>query len=223
MRNFEDLNEQEILALTDTDVDRYVRLRMAEEGIRILKAPIEPKYTKLPSPTVPAYHINGLTYPLTHKDAAERLSAAIKKDAAHFTYTDYDYRASDIKYLNPMGSTEGMGSVDERKYYTQSQAAELQEIARKNKELEDTYKKELLEYRINQEKVTEIRKEVENKVEGVRSKYRNFENLLEHFREYLNLAEGSEEIAWKFLRKAYAVGEEAANYIQEKLTTTTEK
>jgi hypothetical protein len=214
MQKIEDLNEQEILALTDEQIEKFVKLRMAEEGIKIIQVPVEPKYTKLPAPAVPAHSINGVSYPVTDKGAADRISAAIKKEAAYFTYTDYDYRASDIKYLNG-GSFEGIGSIDTRMYYTKSQGAELKEVARKNKELEDAYNAELREYTDNREQATEIRKEIEGIVENVRSKYRMFDRLLASFKEYLTLADGNSEIAWKFLHKAYSVSPEAAQYIEE--------
>src|SRR3990167_4643170 len=55
------------------------------------------------------------------------------------------------------------------------------------------------------------------KVNNVRAKYAGYATMLARYNEYLILADGAEETAWTFLKKAFPIDEETEKWVRAKL------
>jgi hypothetical protein len=217
VKNLNELSDQEILELSDPQIEKIIQYKMAEEGIKLFKKPIEPEYEEEKEKDLVFWKIDGLSFLFANQeDAVTIAEQLLLKQKNMFTDT---WDSSTPKSLET--DRDYSGNVRERfhisnvMYYSQERHAEATITVKQNKKAKETYDKLLKEYEEAYEASQYIRDEVWNKVFEIRDKYTNFDRLKNLFSQYLELAEKNEEIAWNFLKKAEIVDEEAENFIKE--------
>jgi hypothetical protein len=215
MKQITELTEQEILTLTDEQLDLMVKYKMAEEGIKILEPPTEPVYLPIPQNDDSAFEIVGTNFYTKNRDVAEIISEAIASRTSELLkegYTNYNY--SD-KYLKPLEDyeTDQLGTIKQKPFYRKDTLLNIAPTKDKNKEIKEEYDQKVSEYNSAQDAADYIRVGIYSRYREVIKKYDDLETLQRTYNNYLQLAEGNKDIALNFLKKAYSVSEEAEYYV----------
>lgn len=207
-----ELSDEEVLKLTDEDLSRMIRLKMAAEGIKMLKKPQEPKLHEIPPKDMTLYSVNDTGY-IAFKDkhhAIALLEAMTECCAVTSIVRCYGYseKLDSEEQYNP--SLE----LKTNQVYSPALYAKVRGAIKENESMKDEYEKTLKEYKRAEDEAAWIREEVYGKFRQVRHKYEEMDVMNTRYDEYLVLAEGNEEMAWKFLRKAHSINEETEAYIK---------
>lgn len=107
------MTEQEILALTEEDVQKLIKLRMMEEGIKIMDKPKIPELFEIEPADIQYFSIPLLDgFAFTDINEATKV-AEILKSAKSLRKVDYDWNklGSDYKFLKRVRNTSLMGTL----------------------------------------------------------------------------------------------------------------
>jgi hypothetical protein len=199
MKNFDDLTKQELAVLTTEEVNRYINLACAEEGI-----PLVPDLP--PKPIQPVIESDTLFYEIAGQTVRTMADAeAIQKvfNGIQVYSKSYNRCIGDMYVYEP----------DERSYNDPTKIHTVKAISNElyalNKQNIETYKTEKGEYDRIEGKFKSIKEKREHIEERFWNIYRDavewnyeMEQTKKTFIQYLDLANGDKEIAWKFLVKA---------------------
>jgi ribosome-binding protein aMBF1 (putative translation factor) len=210
MKNINEMTDQEVLRLTPEDLQRLIKFRMAEEGIKILPEPTEPTYISLPPKNDLAYKVGGFDFLIRDKETALQVAEFFASLSGKLFKESYNYTHYDHKHIEPIEKEFAVSPVE---YYTKSLADRIAEDKTTNDKLKKSYEEQVKEYRENDESAKDIRAEIYNTYRSVVDKYENFELMKERYAEYLKLAEDNETIAMSFLKKAYSIDAECESFI----------
>lgn len=112
MKNISEMTEQEIIALSDEDVQKMIKLRMMEEGIKLLDKPKVPELFEI-EPADTQYFSIPLLDGFAFTDIEEATKVAeILKSAKSLRKVDYDWNrlGSEYKYLKRVNDTSSTGT-----------------------------------------------------------------------------------------------------------------
>ena len=204
MKKIQDMDHQEIIALSEETLKRMVDYRCAEDGIPILECPTAPDEPAMETDQV-AYQVEGLT--VTDRELAGKLSLLLVDNKDGFFKVNYDYKlGSKYQYLELVRNDyrgEAFGSINKITVYSRdtinAQATALADYKIKK----DQYNKDSENYK----KWSSERTGIVNEIYGVYNEHVGAERNLEHarreFERYLELAGGDLAIAFRFYDKAY--------------------
>lgn len=92
MKNINEMTEQEILALTEEDVQKMIKLRMMEEGIKIMDRPRVPELFEVEPADLEIFTIPILSgFAFTNMEEANAVAKALIK-AKTLRKVDYDWQ-----------------------------------------------------------------------------------------------------------------------------------
>lgn len=213
MKPFEQLNDQELIALSDEQIDYYIKLKKAETGIKIINYPETPIYTDLVVPNLEMYEVAGRIF--LEKEKAEEIASVINKHLASSFTKDYDYYRSNGKYQYAKPFDGSLETVSIVRLYSMSAYNSIKDAIQSNKKIEDAYNKIKDEYDEENEKATEIVDKIRDAIQEARERIALFHDYKVRIQEYLQLAAGDRDIAWNFFDKAYAVEASVKSMIME--------
>ncbi len=213
MKPFSQLNDAELIELTDEQIDYYVKLHKAEAGIRILSLPEMPAQREIPAPELQMYEVVGHVF--SDKEKAEEIASTINKHLASSFTSDYDYwrSGSDFKYAKPFDGT--LVSVSIVRLYSQGVYNSIKDIAQSNSKIAEAYKEVKKDYENEQEKAADLVEAIYGAIREARERIRKFHEYKVRIVEYIQLANGNPEVAWNFFDKAYAVETPVKSMIME--------
>jgi len=193
MKTITELTHDELLALNDEQIERYVQLEIAEQGIKPVLPPEETTFEKVTiTPTEKAYEVCNIIF----KDKEQ----AIKFASQDIYSTDYDYSIGyDYKYLK---KTEGL-EIKENFYFDRKKVMDLAPLLQSNKIKKEEYDEQKQAYDKFLNSTTEHRELVFDVVAKAKEKERGINNAVKSFEKYKDLAEGNEAIALNFFDKAF--------------------
>ena len=219
MKDFEKLTDEEIYNLTEEQILVYKKLLWAENGIQFPVKPNEPEAVEVEQPDLTIYRIRELGDSICFLSIEEaKKMVDLISSLKTYGHTDYEskvgYKTLFVKpgFANHYGQ-DPLGIVSEQVYSRElfnSMATNLQTIRR----MKEQYEKDCSEYNKVLSTATELTVDMDDKILSVRELFRKRFFLLSKFRDdYLPLAENNEEVAIRFLCKAYTVSEDDKNYI----------
>ena len=215
MKKITEMTEQEILALTEEDVQKIIKLRMMEEGIKIMDKPQVPELFEIAPADVQIFTIPILDgFAFTDMEEVTKV-AEVLQNVNSLRKVDYDWNklGSDYKYLTKKERYAFRGDSDfdvqSGWVYSNELYAKIADFAVQNKAMKEQAEKD--------------KKEYESQLQ-VRSKYIRLNDLTRRFAiDYFPLSDNNEDMAIRFMTKAYSLTEEEKEYIlsnyKEKLTT----
>jgi len=220
MKKINELSEQEILNLTTEDVELMIKLRKAEEGIKLVAKPRLPDYFEIKPPDLIVYSFTLFGDELVFENI-EDLNKVINviKNASSKKRVDYDWNklGSDYKYAESELKKPYNGDWHTTKsehVYSLELYNEISDLAAQNKKLKDQYEKELKEYEASLSEVKWIEDDINEKVSEVKDKYWELESFCRKFKyDYMPLSSDNENIAMNFMDKAYSLTDEQKDYV----------
>lgn len=204
-----DLTDDEVLALSDEDIQFLIKRGMAEAGIPILPRPVEPTYFDVPVPDLQVHDVGSFMF--ADRAAAERLQAVVAAEAEHLVKLGY---SSDYN-LRFVQSERKTPDVTTSIVYSQSAYAAHKEALDSNSVMRAAYEADLRAYEAAEREAAEVRSEVMDRVKAVEDAEERRAMLFDRFAEYVVIADGSRDIALEFLRRAFPMTDDEANAISK--------
>ena len=199
MNEFSDLTDEQVFKLTTEQVDFYVNLECAKEGVLLLpdERPIEPRLEKPPFDAV-AFQV-GDFYVSTADEATKILDALKSVRIIRLDYesaTGYDSKV--VKRLDSFTP-----EIKQIACYSQETFAEIKKQLTEYILAKNTYDRSVREYNDIVTKRDKVAEWIWNRAEEVREKHTSQEKLLNEYKRYLVLSNNDSEIALNFLQNAY--------------------
>lgn len=222
MKKITELTEQEIKSLTDSDVELMIKLKKAEEGIKLVPRPKQPSYFDISEPdkTVYVCDLFGDDLCFENMDELTKLINLISNSETKCSVTyDYNKAGSEYSYITSKMKTrtysyKEWSNTSSKRVYSIEKYNSIVDMIAQNKKMKEQYEKELKEYEAIINDAKWIEDEINGKVLEVKEKYWKLENYCRKFKQdYLPLASDNEEIAMKFMDKAYSLTDEQKEYI----------
>lgn len=222
MKKISEMTEQEILALSEHDIQNMIKFRMMEEGIKIIDKPKNPELFEIEPADQKVYVIPILNgYAFTDFAEAQKVADALR-EAKSFRKVDYDWDklGSNFKYLekkeNYTFNDTGDFSVNETHVYSNKLYASIVDFAAQNKAMNEQVEKDMKAYDDAYAAASDITLEIRGRVTEIREKYKRLERLTCSFaNDYYPLSCNNEEMAMKFMSKAYTLTDKEEKYILE--------
>ena len=220
MKNINEMTEQEILALSEKDIQNMIKFRMMEEGIKIIDKPKKPELYEIEPADQKAYTIPILNgYAFMDFAEAQKVSEALK-NVKSFRKVEYDWNklGSDYKYLNKKdrytyGYPEDFG-VNENYVYSNELYANIVDFAAQNKAMMQQVEEDEKAYNDAYAAASDITLEIRNKITEVREKAERVKRLtLKFANDYYPLSDNNEDVAIKFMSKAFSLNEDEKKHI----------
>ena len=152
MKGITEMTEQEILALTEEDVQKMIKLRMMEEGIKIMDKPKIPELFEIEPADIQYFSIPLLDgFAFTDINEATKV-AEILKSAKSLRKVDYDWNklGSDYKFLKKSERYKFNGNSDfdiiSGWAYSDELYAKISNFAAQNKVMKEQAAKDQKEY-----------------------------------------------------------------------------
>lgn len=218
MKNWKDLTDEELANLTDEEISKYNRLICAKNGIKMLEMPSEPKSNVNETKNLEIFKVGGFGGYLyfSSMDEAEIVMNCLKGlstagTTSYFANRKYFEVGTEKDYNNKPVDI----SISSEMVYTKNRAVEIEEELKDYKEAKKKYDIDLKEYNESYEAKENVIKEFKERYEKACHIMHCRQTLTRIFyRDYLPIAEGNEQMAMDFLKKAYTVSEEDENYIK---------
>lgn len=201
MRDFNELTNAEILALSEREIETYIDLACAEQGAPFLPPePVEPVKPSIQS-DLTVFKIGGLL--IGGSDIATQILALLADTTVYEdTYLTY---AVSLKAPRPIGhdhyaypKIESIAAITPTTHETVKQALEVYTAAKKK------YDEEKKEYDRAISLRSGISEEIRERVYVAQADRDLRKRLRDDFGRYLKLADGNAEIAARFFAKAYS-------------------
>jgi hypothetical protein len=231
MRTINEMTEQEILKLTDADIQLLIKYEYATQGIKIMDRPQEPEYFEIDPPDRRAFSIDLFNKELCFEDISE-LNKVIEllKSSKSITSCDSEYVDGKYVFISKNSIKRKYGSYNAEwsdlvnyDMYSAELYAKIKSNLEQNSRLKKQYDSLLKEYNSFVESVKEIRDGIYSKYYEVINKHNEQERLLGIFkRDYYSIAEGNYDLAMKFMDKAYTMTDEQKKYIDDSFGTVSE-
>lgn len=213
MKTFEQLNDGELINLTNEEISHYIKLKKAETGIRIINLPETPTLQPIPEPDLETFEVLG--YIFKEKEKAEEIAQTVNKYLSSAFKSDYDYwnGGNNHRYAKPFdGSLETVNIV---RLYSVTVYNSIKDTLASNKKISDAYKKIEQEYKEEEEKSSGIVEDVYESISKARERIQKFIDFKSRIVDYIKLANGDKDIAWNFFDKAYSVEPSVKSMIME--------
>lgn len=222
MKKINEMTEQEILALSEQDIQNMIKFRMMEEGIKIIDKPKRPELFEIEPADQKVYVIPILNgYAFTDFAEAQKVADALR-EAKSFRKVDYDWNklGSDFKYLEKKDrytyDYAGDFGINEIHVYSSKLYASIVDFAAQNKAMNEQVEKDMKSYDDAYAAASDITLEIRGRVTEIREKYERLERLTCSFaNDYYPLSDNNEEMAMKFMSKAFTLTGEEEKYILE--------
>lgn len=222
MKKINEMTEQEILALSEQDIQNMIKFRMMEEGIKVIDKPKKPELFEIEPADQKVYIIPVLDgYAFTDFAEAQKVADALR-EAKSFRKIDYDWNklGSNYKYLEKKDrytyNNEGDFSISEISVYSSKLYANIVDFAAQNKAMQEQVEKDIAEYDNAYAAASDITLEIRSRISEVREKHERLERLMHSFaNDYYPLSGNNEEMAMKFMSKAFTLTDKEEKYILE--------
>lgn len=223
MKLIEEYTKEELVNLKSEEVEKIIKLHLANQGIAIPKEPVEPEYEQIPNKDKKLFWIAGIADLFFEKrEAAEETVKVLKNNFSQLRNIEIDYfngdsnervRAFRVERWGSQESTSNDLVVNVKDVYSIDLYMQIKTKLESNKKLREDYQEKRKQF----DKASELAKETVDLVwETVRSAQREQElkdSKLAIYKEYLALSDGDKDIAWKFMKRAYSVVQEEEDYI----------
>lgn len=202
MKRYTDLTMEELNALTDEEVQKFIDIEVAFAGIQMVTKPMPVETSRIVIvPTVTAYHVKGVL--------VEDLEVAKVLQGTVVFKENYNYPDYDRKYLTEQ--TEA--SIETKQFFLQEELEKVKGQIMAAKEAETAYKAASKVYCEYQQQIDAFQQEVLDAVRNARQVMYQRQQAQVAYDRYLDLADGNEEIANKFFRDAFRGQADVLNYI----------
>jgi len=193
MKTINDLTHEELINLTEEQIQFYINLAIAEEGIKPCPVPIEPNLINSGIVATEVFYEFGGTF---FKNKAD----AVAVSQMEIFRTEYDYGAG---YSHKWAERNIDGKIEERRFYKKEDVLRVAGLLQDMEKKRGIYNSAKSEYDKYLRKTTSCREHVWNIVNDAKDKEERIQNAQKAIENYKELAQGDEEVALRFFEKAF--------------------
>ena len=207
MKRVDSLMHEELIVLTEQDIERFIDIEIAHIGIMPIACPVVPNLeTEGIIASEVAYEVGSILF----KNEADAIAVA---NMETFN-SEYDYHAGgyDYKWLNPIVDR----TVTKRIFYKQTDIARIKEILQRNKTKREEYETRKREYDKFLGETGKIRDSIYKTYHAALAFQREIDDAKAVLEKYRGLANGDQEVAISFFKNTYKARED----ILEKVLAT---
>lgn len=198
MRQFDELTDEEILDLTDEQIERYVDLACAQEGVPFLPPePKKPEETAI-EPDRSIYKVLGIEF--GNKEDAQRVADLLLD--CEVLATEYLPGAS-YKHRGASRKDATEITVDAARVFTAERWDSVRQEAQAYEAAKRQYDADMKEFKEASNRRSEASEWIYDRLQEARSKGYRRDNLRRDYERYLQLADGDERTAARFLADAH--------------------
>lgn len=219
MKTIDEMTEQEILALTDEQVEKMKKLVLAENGVQFPEKPKHVELFDIEDEDMAVYNIPLLgDMCFANRDEAERVLQLLSEcGSLGFIENDYQAQADYFRHEKKRkycAYNENELSITTKRAYSIELYNKIKDFSKQNKKMQEQLEKDLQAYNKAMERNIELTSGIEDRIREVRSKYRRLDGFKRKFdEEYLPLADGDRDMAIRFMAKAYNLTDEEKEYV----------
>lgn len=200
MRKIDEMDINEIVLLTDEQIDIMVRARCMEEGVPLEPRPPESSFFEIPK-TVTGFNVKGTEIWFENRSAASELAELLNKHRAELRQKKYEWQTGyDVEWLENY-SPEVV--IEERLFYDKQQIQDKEALMVKRKTLKEQYESDLKLYEKSRDKIRRISDNIYSVYYEARKTNERVQRAKDTFQEYIALSNGDKEQAKIFFDKAY--------------------
>ena len=186
MKNIKELTEQEILNLSQEKIDKMIKFRKAEEGIKFIDYPEKPEYYEVPKPNTKAYycHLLGTKLSFTDMEELNKVLEVINGCKSICSVdSNYDLPEGHKNYMkakleNASWSSEAPDTITPITVYTHKEYSEIKEKLKENAKNKTEFQSKVKEYDGAINDAQWVRDEIMERVNKVVSKYDKLNNYI---------------------------------------------
>ena len=216
--NLETMTDEEILALDDAKIERIIKLTFAENGVPIVARPEEPGYHAIEPADKTLFEVDGVDVLFEDEATAIQVRDIMQNQFSKLRKSNgWGDNAHEEQYYPTYDKSKTTLNVKKEVVYSRDRYAAMQGYMEQNKGAKEEYEKALKIYEHARDQGESYVEAIWEKVRTVRSKYAAYETAYARYNEYLALADGAEETAWKFLKKASPIDGETEKWVRAKI------
>lgn len=201
MKHVEDMNRDELCALTDEQIERIIDLECARAGVPLRPtAPDAPHYPETPDPDLPYWTVEGVE--LLDVTEALRLAEFINALESRVTVLTW-HRPPKVEPVDSAIAPRRTVILSAEAHARHARAIESRAA------MEAEYKDALKAYEAANEERSEVAESICQRISLASAEAREICHLVDLYGRYLDLADGSHEVAERFLREGYRGENEA--------------
>ncbi len=199
-QNLDNMSHEDIIALTEEDINHRIMLACAQDGIPLLKEPTPLETWEAPKPDLVCYQVDHVV--TTNEEFANKLAMLLETHKGETFRLEYDYKISD-KYQTLTAPFHTDFPVKRTPYFSQENYASIKDKLAERTKLEAEYTAKLKEFSL-------ARNAKQGWVDDIRGTWEDHLQLEEiiklqllRFKEYLELAKNNKAMAYSFFCKTY--------------------
>ena len=199
MKNYKELTEKEVMELEEENIQDLVDLECANEGVKLLRRPNEPKKPELLNDII-CYEIDDMIFK-TQKEA--QMVFDVLRETKTYK-TNYNYESGyDFKYLELDDTFGNDLSIKKTTYLSKKKYKEYEEMLIKYKSDKEIYDTKYQKWKKENDKRREIEETIRECIDKAYEKESEKQDMLLQYKRYLELANDDESVAKKFLCDAH--------------------
>ncbi len=196
----DEMTADEIVKLTDEEIDLIVKARCLEEGVPLEPLPPASNMFEIPK-TIAGYKVAGTELWFEDRKLAESMASLLNTARDKVFQKKYEWQTGyDIEWLEPY---QGEIGIEEKMFYDKTQVLEKEALLLKRKNLKEQYDNDLKLYEKSRDKRRKIGDEIYSFYYESRKTVDRIDRARTTFAEYVKLSDGDEAKAKLFFDKAY--------------------
>jgi len=216
--SIESMTDDQILSLDNEKIEKIIKLTFAEEGIQIVPKPEEPTYHVIDPMDKTLFAVNGVDALFENESDAMAVRDIMQNCFSKLRKTSgWNDDQHEEQFYPTYDKSKTTLQIEKQMVYSRDLYAKVQGYIEQNAGAKKAYDEALKIYEKARDAGEGFVSAVWEKISTVRAKYAAYETMLARYKEYLLIADGAEETAWNFLKKAFPVDEGTEQWVRAKL------
>lgn len=199
-KRFSELRASDIEKLTREQVEGFVKIEFAYNGVKFLPRPTPPQ-KPAPMPDDFYFELSGTKLLSRNSEALQKILDTINSVREELVDHGYDWQAPISTYV--AGPHTDQHAILKQQAYSKNQLDGFRAAFSEHKELEEAHRKEVKEYESNEKMAKEYADEIWDSWHRAREVAETRVRSKAKFAEYLGIASGDQKLARIFYEKAY--------------------
>lgn len=200
MKKITEMYDEEIVALTEEQIDMLIRVECMEQGV-----PLEPKVPQQELFELPkshfGYKVTGTDFWFENRELAMKLAKLIGELRPEMRMQKYEWRTGyDVEWLE---NFDREVTIEEKTFYDKMQVQDREQMLVKRKTLKEEYEADKKKYDAAREKVRKVSDSIYSIYYQARKDTERVTRYKATFDEYVALAGGDKSKAQVFFDRAY--------------------
>lgn len=222
MKKIDEMTHEELISVTNKQIDQLVKLEAAEQGIKILPKPSPVEvFLDTPKKHAEAWTCKATNYWFLDLDVLRKFICFMRENSDHVARQKDQWDAKSEFLVRGVreGEYQNDLEINHSVFYWDEQYHSTVKSIEEKKRLEKEHSDLMEEYENSWKNLNSIRDQIEGIVQEALELESRCLSYIARLDEYLEIAEGNKEQAWKFFVKAYGdeIDLDPLSYVSQRL------